>query len=506
MQTKPIRILVIEDDPEQASLVSDFLTASREKTARFELETTDHLAQGIERLHKSHYDIILLDLNLPDSHGLETFVKLSTEASKIPIIPLTGSGDEKLALEVMSLGAQDYLVKGSFNAGLLKRAILYAIERKRLIGQMEDLITKNADGMVVVDAGGWVRQVNPKAEKILGIKAELLIGKPFEFPIFPDQVTELKFPTPDGQEKVAEMRTTEIEWEGKPACLASIRDVTELKRLEQLKAEIKEHHRLDKLKDDFMANVSSELRAPLTVLQGALHNLLTGAHGSLNTEQSKTAEMARKGADRLTRAINNILDISQLESGKSELHRKAVQVEPLFKKAIANYAMRIRERGVAVEMQIASDLPAIDADEDLMLQTIMHILDNALRFARNKIVLKAESVEGALPASSNTVKRHSELGITLVSSRRGVQISVYDDGLGVSKEKLDLLFKKFVHIDRSTPNGAGLGLAICKQIVQSHRGRIWAESVEQALDQGTQIHFIIPEYQGSPANPLPTPK
>src|SRR5208283_199441 len=171
-------------------------------------------ASGLEELKYNVCDVVLLDLNLPDSRGIETFVKVASQTPRLPIVPLTGYGDERLALEVMSLGAQDYLVKGSFSPGILKRVILYAIERKRLMGQLEDLIAKNADGMVVVDSGGCVRQVNPAAETILGVKAELLVGKPFDFPIFPDQVTELKFPTPDGQEKIAEMRTSEIEWEG----------------------------------------------------------------------------------------------------------------------------------------------------------------------------------------------------------------------------------------------------------------------------------------------------
>lgn len=498
MQPKSIRILIIEDDHEQASFLFEFLTGLKDEIASFEAETADHLASGLRELGQGGYDIVLLDLNLPDSQGIETFIKVASQAPKLPIIPLTGSGDQRLALEAMSLGAQDYLVKGTFSAGILTRTILYALERKRLIGQLEDLITKNVDGMVVVDSAGWVRQVNPAAEIILGMKAELLVGRPFDFPVFPDQVTELKFPTPDGQEKIAEMRVSEIEWQGKSACLASIRDITELKRLEQLKAEVKEHHRLDKLKDDFMASVSSELRAPLTVLHGAIYNLLSGIHGALNEAQAKTAEVARKSAERLMRAINNILDISRLESGKMELHCGPVNVGILFDEAVNNLSTRAQERGITMEIRIAHDLPRIDVDAELISQALAHLLDNALRFAKSKVILQAKSIDGPLPAGSSTVKRSPGLGVTLVSARRGVQISIIDDGIGIPKEQLGQLFKKFVHAQRTTmPNGSqgtGLGLAICKHIIQSHHGKIWAESAETCSEQGTQFHFILPQF------------
>src|SRR5208282_1807361 len=315
MPSKPIRILLIEDDAEQASFLSEFLTEPNEENVHFNFKTTDSLASGLEELKYNVCDVVLLDLNLPDSRGIETFVKVASQAPRLPIVPLTGYGDERLALEAMSLGAQDYLVKGSFSPAVLKRAILYAVERKRLMAQLEDLIAKNADGMVVVDSGGWVHYVNAAAEAILGMTAEELVGKPFDFPIFPEQITELKFPTPDGQEKIAEMRTSEIEWQGKPACLASIRDITELRRVEQLKAEVKEHHRLDKLKDEFLTSVSTELRAPLTVLHGAVYNLLQGVYGPLNHAQAKIAELARKSSERLMKMVNNVLDISRLESG-----------------------------------------------------------------------------------------------------------------------------------------------------------------------------------------------
>lgn len=513
MRPKTVHILLIEDDAEQAASLLDLLTELKDGVAIFELDTADRLASAIQKLTQNSYDVILLDLNLPDSRGIETFVKLSSKAIKLPIIPLTGSGDERLALEVMSLGAQDYLVKGSFGAGVLKRAILYALERKRLMGQLEDLINKNADGMVVVDSEGLVRQINPTAEKILGVKADQLVGKQFDFPVFPDQVTELKFPTPDGQEKIAEMRTTEIEWQGKSACLASIRDITELKRLEQLKAEVKEHRRIDKLKDDFVASISSELRAPLTVISGAIHNLLSGANGMLNEMQTKTTEIARRGTDRLIKAITNILDISRLESGKLELHRGPVKIETLFQKSLDYLGAHIKERGITVEMQITPGLPPIDADEELIAQALAHLVDNAVRFARSKVLLRAQSVEGALPACGQTVKRSAGLGVTLVTPRKGIQISVLDDGTGISKEHLGSLFKKFSRIERETPNGSqgvGLGLAICKQIIQNHQGRIWVESVDTLLDQGTQFHFILPQHSGlssgrpqEPAQSLP---
>jgi diguanylate cyclase (GGDEF)-like protein len=124
-----IRVLLIEDNPEYTGLLKRFL--SKEKNPSFALESANSLQAGLERLAQSDIDVILLDLTLPDSHGIDTFVKVHTQVPPTPIVILTGFDDEKLALEAVGKGAQDYLVKSQVEGRILARILRYAIERKR---------------------------------------------------------------------------------------------------------------------------------------------------------------------------------------------------------------------------------------------------------------------------------------------------------------------------------------------------------------------------------------
>jgi DNA-binding NarL/FixJ family response regulator len=130
-----MRILLIEDSKADARLIREILAES--KGTVFDLERADRLATGLERLVAGGIDVILLDLGLPDSQGLDTLVGVQTQAPEVPIVVLTGLEDETLATQAMRAGAQDYLVKGNVDSNLLARSIRYAIERQRLLTELE---------------------------------------------------------------------------------------------------------------------------------------------------------------------------------------------------------------------------------------------------------------------------------------------------------------------------------------------------------------------------------
>jgi len=129
MREEPIRILLIEDNPRDAGLVKEMLAETN--TVRFELTHSDRLLKALEILGKDRVDIILLDLSLPDGHGLDTVIQTNTAKPEIPIVIMSGMGDEDLAIKALHEGAQDYLVKGQVDSNLLTRSIRYAIERKQ---------------------------------------------------------------------------------------------------------------------------------------------------------------------------------------------------------------------------------------------------------------------------------------------------------------------------------------------------------------------------------------
>ena len=131
-----IRVLLIEDNPGDARLIRENLADSG--VARFEVTTVGRLSQGLTQLREAAFDVLLLDLSLPDSQGFDTFTTTLGQGSDVPIVVLTGLGDETLAVRAVAEGAQDYLLKGSMDAALLGRALRYAVERHRLRRELEE--------------------------------------------------------------------------------------------------------------------------------------------------------------------------------------------------------------------------------------------------------------------------------------------------------------------------------------------------------------------------------
>jgi PleD family two-component response regulator len=137
MENHPFKVLLVEDNPGDARLIREMLKEA--SAAKFKLLYVDRLDGGLKCLSQQTLDLILLDLSLPDSQGLDTFIKTYTQATKVPIVVLTGLDDEALAVRTIQLGAQDYLIKGELNKNILVRALCYAIERHRMQEQIRSL-------------------------------------------------------------------------------------------------------------------------------------------------------------------------------------------------------------------------------------------------------------------------------------------------------------------------------------------------------------------------------
>ena len=335
------------------------------------------------------------------------------------------------------------------------------------------LIEGDVDGMVVISSNGTVSFVNPAAEVLFEQGADEMIGKPFPFPLNPYTAIEIEIAGQDGKLKVAEMRVSPIVWERKKSHLASIRDITELKKLAHLKVEIDETRRMDKMKDEFIGAVSHELRTPLTIIKAAVGNLSDGIVGEINPKQAKVLEATRRNIDRLVRLIEDLLDLSRLKSGRAQMRPRRIQTAQLIRETILALAPAAEAKNIVISIDLPSELPALYADPDMLVQVLNNLLQNALRFARKKIVVKAEAITGASAS---------------------VQVMVGDDGSGIPQDRQEDIFKKFVQLDRpiggSGYKGAGLGLAICKEIINWHEGKIWVESKP---GQGANFYFQVPQ-------------
>ena len=235
-------VLAIEDSRTHFKLIEHFL----KEAAHVELRVTNavRLDDGLEYLAQRKVDVVLLDLNLPDSEGLETLRSVKSNAPHVPVVVLTGIDDESIAAQAVREGAEDFLVKGQFDSNLLVRAIRYAIARHRSKTKLQralqgtrtseknlrNVITSIVDGVIIVDDQGIIQFLNPAAQALFGHSADELLQTPFGFPVVACDTSEIEILRSDGQRVPVEMRAVDIDWHGEASCLALLRDLTLQKR------------------------------------------------------------------------------------------------------------------------------------------------------------------------------------------------------------------------------------------------------------------------------------
>ena len=232
-----INILVVKENPGEVRRIKEML--DRAKGVTFEMDWTPQLSKARMRISKGGIALILLDLQLPDSQGLLTFQSVHDHAPDIPIVVMSSHADEELAVEAVRRGAQDYLVHRQIESNMLIRILRHAVDRKRAEDalrlsetNLKAIIENNADGILIVDRKGFVRFVNPAAESLFGRKADKLVGKDIGFSLVSGETSEFDIIHESGEEYVAEMRVSDVVWEGTEAYLASLRDITARKKLE----------------------------------------------------------------------------------------------------------------------------------------------------------------------------------------------------------------------------------------------------------------------------------
>lgn len=240
METRPIQVLVIEDDAGAAKLVQKLLEQS--KRPAFKVHWAAKLSDGLKRLSKDNIDVVLLDLLLPDSYGFDTLDKVVFGGSDVPVVVLSGVEEEGLVLQAVERGAQDYLLKGELEKKALARSLHYAVDRHRLMAALRadreklrgqaapyrELLERCEDGVLVVARTGVILFANEGAEAFFGRTAKDLKGESFSFAGLGSK-TEIQVDRRDGMTVTAELHASNSEWEGQPAVLVVLRNVSKRK-------------------------------------------------------------------------------------------------------------------------------------------------------------------------------------------------------------------------------------------------------------------------------------
>src|SRR5579863_3863867 len=287
MSDQATRVLLIEDNPGDADLVRLRLVEGK---SLVEVTCVDRLADGIASLDLHPPSVVLLDLNLPDSHGAETFRAVMAQAPGVPVVILSGQDDEALAIKAVHQGVQDYLVKGDITSKQLERAMRYAVERQALLRSLE------------------------------------------------------------------------------------------ISRKQQLE-----------FKNEFLSHVSHELRTPLTCIHQYVSLLHDGLAGPLSPGQRDHLSIILKSVNQLHAMIRDLLEATRAESGKLRVEPRCLAIGELVQQAVAMMQALAQERQIGLEIGLDSRIPLVFADPDRVLEVLLNLIDNAIKFTppEGSILVKA---------------------------------------------------------------------------------------------------------------------
>ena len=269
----------------------------------------------------------------------------------------------------------------------------------------------------------------------------------------------------NGQIKWVMQTVSPIHYQGKQALLGNLMDITERKYLER---KVIEYETVNKLKSDLLATVSHELRTPLAAIKGYATMILDYYARFSAAETKMYIESIDNAADRLAKLIDNFLDTSRMDAGLLILEKTRANIAGLIKEAIEEATLLARNHHIVT--QIVKSLPRVYIDTKRIRQVLDNLIDNALKYS---------------PAGT-------EIVISVKKNGQELVIGVADQGRGIPPDELTRIFERMYRIEQRLTSGAsgiGLGLHVCRQLVEAHGGRIWAEST---LGKGTTIQFTLP--------------
>ncbi len=436
-------------------------------------ETIDAVSgEDALRLMDSHSpDVILLDLLMPRMDGFQVVkeIRKRDTGKWLPVIVLSSlEGPEHFALALQD-GATDYLVKPvrpvilqaklrqyqrilsmQSNLGLLAQR-QHAIHEHIASAIVTNAIHENiADAIITINEQGLVSDLNRAARKIFqvdearisnGTSILELTGLSLDFLI---NHVEVEVHLRTG--KRAWFQVTHNSWSigSNVYFTISLHDLTEAKRIERMK-------------DEFLATVSHELRTPLTSILGALTLLTAGAGGALPEDASELVQVAKRNGDRLSRLIDDVLDLTKLEGNTTRLNLQISALPALIEEAIVANKLYAQGTELRIEFEIRGPSFLVQLDPDRFLQIMANLLSNAIK----------HSPKGGL------------VQVVLRADGGHVHVQVIDQGPGIDKEFKSKLFEKFSQADtsdRRALGGTGLGLYICRILIEKMKGKITAES------------------------------
>jgi len=343
-------------------------------------------------------------------------------------------------------------------------------EIKQQNQELAAIFNSMIEGIIVIDRTSRIVSINPAIEKIFGVSSKDVQGRPFLEAIRNNEISEIiNSVLTNGKSLSAEItlvlpahRVFEVnavpifERDSVNGCLLVIHDITEIRRLETVRR-------------DFVANVSHELKTPLTSIKGFVETLLEGALDDKRNSRNFLT-IIQNHADRLDTLVNDLLSLSHLESKDMLLDIKEVNIKVEADEVISGFGSQLKKNNVEIKNELAPNILA-RADRDRIKQVFTNLIDNAIKFNRK----------------NGTVKVYAE------ESSSKIKITIEDSGVGIPEKDISRIFERFYRVDKARSRelgGTGLGLSIVKHIVELHGGTVGLESNEGL---GSKFFFTLPK-------------
>ncbi|MCP4695601.1 MAG: response regulator [Gammaproteobacteria bacterium] len=525
-----VNILIVDDEPGGVRFLSHVL-----KQEGYAVRVALNAATAFKSLTAKRPDLILLDIRLPDMNGFELCQRLkSSERSReIPVIFISGLEKESDKIKGFQVGGSDYITKPfaleevaarvkthltiSFiqknlevrNAELereiaARRQFEAALQKARdeLEQRVEErtrklkgqalILEQMFDGLIVTDFTGSIIDWNPAAERMFGYSKEEILGKtpgilhrPEESEILAGKIIdgvkkegrwtgEIVFVCKDGSQRICETVVVPfIDEKGQMVTTIGVnRDITERKKIEEeIKQVVQQERIANRAKSEFLACMSHEIRTPMNAIIGFTDLCL---QTKLAMQQRDYLTKARCSADSLLGLINDILDFSKIEAGKLAIEHVPFELSAILDNLLSQMSSAAKAKGLALRVVAAPGIPAWLKGDPLRLQQILtNLVNNAIKFTDS----------GEIEVTAAAREQHGGL-IEL-------EFAVHDSGIGMTAEQQKKLFHSFSQADASTTRkygGAGLGLAISKQLTELMGGEIEAESEP---GRGSSFRFSV---------------
>ncbi len=361
-----------------------------------------------------------------------------------------------------------------FAAASIENAQLYqAVADKSR--ELETILAGIGDGVLVVDADLRLVLMNPVAEHIFALPASPSVGVPIQDILERDDFMDLLEETraASGEAIMHEIDLPLNNKERTYQALATPLTVgSHLQGIATVLRDVTSQKELERMKSNFLSVVSHELKTPLHSIKGFVDIILMNKTGPVTDIQRDFLETVKQQTDHLQRMIDDLLEFSRLESGQVTLRLQPVDI-PVVAEAVVDKLTPLADTSnVTLINQVPEELPTISADPWRLEQVVTNLVDNAIKFT---------------PAQGNVI-------ISAIDRGDYLEVGVQDSGIGIAPDQVDRIFDRFYQVDGGANRlykGAGLGLTICRHIVEHHGGRIWAES---EFDAGATFRFTVPKH------------